>query len=176
MATVPATAHIESIITLTCCTSYTAVLSPSADVPVGSGGQQLAKVSCHECGSEYMFGVIAKTREESLASEVFEHLTDEEEEKAGIDRTDFEPSELDAAMCVGCDGDVDRTRDYCGGCKEYVCATCRTREPARRARHQADEHWQEPKHAAAATSAATADIEDDGSVIPTDDDDFVAEV
>lgn len=166
-------AHIEAIITVACCEvadgqvqRFTSELTPVVDVAADSGGMQLGKVACHGCGSEYLFGVIAKTLEEARASEVFEHLTDEEEEKIGVDRKDFDPAIEDAAMCARCDNDADRRTDFCGGCKEYICQDDRLRTPARPARHQVEEHWQAPTSKGAQASQAasnTVDDDDDGS-------------
>lgn len=166
-----ATGHIEAVIEVTCCGKGGAKLNAniSVDVPAASGGRELGKAVCDLCGSEYTLGVLARTREESLASEAFEHLTDEQEEKIGIDRDDFDPSIEDAAMCGGCDGDVNRLADRCGGCKEYVCQRCRKRSPRHPMRHAMEEHWEEPK----VEMGAAVDVDDDGGTF--DRDDFVSE-
>lgn len=165
----PAIARIELIATVTCCSRTMPDLAATADVPAASGGRELGKLVCDMCGSEYMLGIIARTLEESRASEVFEHLSSEQEEAAGIDRDDYEPSAEDAAMCARCDGDVNRQEDYCSGCREYVCQTDRVRRPASPRRHAVEEHWEAPK----AAMTAAAEIEDDGGTF--DADDFVAE-
>lgn len=141
----PAILHLEALVALSCCGKASSDETIEANVAASSPGKELAKFTCDLCGSEYLLGVIAKTREESLASEAFEHLTDEEEEKIGIDRSDVEPSAEDVAMCALCDGDVNRRRDYCQGCKDYVCQSCRVRQPSK-ARHMAEEH-REPSQA-----------------------------
>ena len=156
-----ATARIDLVTEITCCGSWRADLSATADVSAESGGRELAKAVCDVCGSEYMFGVIARTREASLASEAFEHVNDETLDEIGVDRSDFEPSMEDVAMCVGCDGAVNRNADYCGGCKEYVCATCRKRMPRTMSRHAAEDHWQEPKFRGVETKPASTDGDDD---------------
>lgn len=166
-------AHIEALLQLQCCPSTKFDLDPViVDVDSASGGRELLTVSCHVCGSEYMFGIITRTREQSLASEKFDKVDDAVLEAAGVDTEDFEaPDDPDVAMCVRCDGPVLKAADFCPGCREYVCEGCRTREGLR-PRHQADEHWQAPKFA----EVATLSPEDDGSVLTGDDAIFTPEV
>lgn len=177
-----AVAHIELMAALTCCGAHDLEVSASVDVPASSGGRELGKVVCGLCGSEWMIGVLARTLEQSRASTEFEKVSDEELATLGVDTTDahsdqaLDPSTDDIAMCVRCDATVgNRRADYCAGCKEFVCARCRTRVPARLSRHAADEHWQEPQFAQ--VEAPVADIDDDGSRMAGSDDDldFVAE-
>ena len=169
-------AHIESLIQLQCC-STTRDLDPViVDVDPVSGGRELLTAACDKCGSEYMFGVITRTREQSMASDKFDPVAEEVLAAAGVDTEDYEaPDDPDVRMCAGCDVDipvgVDSHHLLCGGCGEWVCAACRTRSP-RSGRHQADEHWQEPKFAEVVTLSG----EDDGSVLTGDDRlDFTAE-
>src|SRR5687768_3236171 len=79
---------IEIVAEVNCCGGAWAAtdISVSEIVKVADGGKQLAKVACDKCGTEYMLGVIVRSLEESRASEVFEELSAEEEEKVGIDR------------------------------------------------------------------------------------------
>jgi hypothetical protein len=169
-------AHIESIITIRCCcrdaqhARQSMEDSPAGDFDVTVGSGELAKLVCHLCGREYSFGVMVRTAEESRASEVFEEVATEKLDEIGVDRSDFEPSIEDVAMCAGCDAAIpsaQRAARYCRGCNEYVCAGCRKREPRRAARHQADEHWQQPKFA-----EVSSERPDDGSTF--DAEDFIA--
>ncbi len=165
-------AHIESLIQLQCC-SVTRDLDPVVvDVDPVSGGRELLTVACDKCGSEYMFGIITRTREQSLASTKFDTVDDAVLAAAGVDTEDYsEPDDPDVAMCARCDGSVIKAADFCAGCREYVCEGCRTRE-VHKSRHQVDEHWQEPKFA----EVVTLSSEDDGSVLTGDDAIFTPEV
>jgi hypothetical protein len=166
-------AHIESLIQLQCC-STTADRDPVVvDIDPASGGQELLTISCHMCGGEYMFGVITRTREQSLASDKFDPVADEVLAAAGVDTEDYnEPDDPEVRMCAGCDVGlvVNTAQQFCSGCGEYICPSCRTRSP-RAGRHQADEHWQAPKYAEVVTLSG----EDDGSVLTGDDAIFTAE-
>lgn len=169
--TTTATARIEALIQLECCIGYKAEETISAvSVPADSGGRQLAKVACDRCGSEYMFGIIARTREQSLADEAFEHVDDETLDEIGVDKTDFDAPADEPRMCVRCDGTASNT-DLCNGCGEYIHVTCRMRVPRRMNAHAAEEHWEEPKTPPA---AAADNADDDGSQL-TGDDAFVVE-
>lgn len=168
-------AHIEALLQLQCCPNTKFDLDPVVvDVDSASGGRELLTVSCHLCGSEYMFGLVTRTRDQSLASDKFDKVDDAVLEAAGVDTEDFEaPDDPDVKMCAGCDVGLvaDASTWFCAGCGEYVCASCRTRSP-RPGRHQADEHWQEPKFAEVVTLSG----EDDGSVLTGDDAIFTPEV
>lgn len=117
------------------------------DVRADSGGAQLAKWVCDLCGSEYLFGIIARTREESaaseVASEIFEPVSVEELEEIGVDTSDYEPSADEVKMCAKCDATC-RTTDWCQGCKEFVCSGCCEYKPVRYARHYVSDHWTAP--------------------------------
>lgn len=169
-----AIAHIETLLEVMCCSSNLAgpgaAESISMDVPAASGGRELCKLACDRCGSEYMFGVIARTREQSLADEAFEHVNEDVLDDIGVDKTDFDAPADEVRMCARCDGTA-AGDELCRGCGEYVHATCRLRVPRRMNAHAAEEHWQEPK-----TQLAIAADNDDGSVMTGDDAiDFVAE-
>jgi hypothetical protein len=141
----PGQASIDVVATIRCC-NWTADLSADdADVEVALGGRSLGKLTCDVCGSEYTLGVIAQSREDSLASERFEEVAAEVLDEAGVDQTDYEPSVEDVAMCFGCDGSVDRQADWCPGCKEFVCRGCRRYKEITPRRHPAEAHTQPPK-------------------------------
>lgn len=167
-------AHIELLIQLKCCTMRSEGDPITAEVDPASGGRELFTASCHLCGSEYMFGVITRSREQSLASNQFDTVEEAVLAAAGVDTEDYsEPDDPNVVMCAGCDTGIGG-RDavvFCDGCKEYICTACRTRSP-RSGRHQADEHWQAPKFA----ELATLSPEDDGSVLTGDDAIFTPEV
>lgn len=166
-------AHIESLIQLQCC-SMTRDQDPIVvDIDPASGGHELLTVACHVCGSEYMFGVITRTREQSLASDQFDTVEEAVLAAAGVDTEDYsEPDDPDVRMCASCDVGlvVNAAPLFCAGCGEYVCSSCRTRSP-RSGKHQVDEHWQEPKFAEVVTLSG----EDDGSVLTGDDAIFTPE-
>lgn len=173
-------AQIETLITITCCGSWHAELSPSGELKAVDGGASLGKAACDQCGAEYEFGVIAKTRADSLASDTFEHVADAVLEEIvgeeGLANFDEEADEL--RMCAHCDGSA-ASKDLCRGCGEYVHVDggCRTREPRNARRHAVEEHWAEPKtELAKAAAPVPGDLDDDGSRIDPDSDDFVAEV
>lgn len=156
-------ASVDIVASVRCC-NWSADLSADAvDVSVEAGGRELAKATCDECGSEYTLGVLTRTREESLASEAFEHVSEEVLEEAGVDKGDYEPSIDEPAMCFGCDGSVDRRADWCAGCKEFVCSGCRRYLQISARRHQADAHTTAPKAKEASTGAGVDEpVGDDG--------------
>lgn len=171
-------AHIEALLQINCCTTDGGLKminheqSVSVDLEPSSGGRELARTTCDVCGSEYMFGVITRTREQSLASDKFDTVEDAVLAAAGVDTEDYsEPDDPDVAMCVRCDGPVRKGADFCSWCQEFVCSACRQRAP-RVGRHQADEHWQAPKFA----EVAILSPEDDGSVLTGEDAIFTPEV
>ena len=142
-------ATIDVVAELNCCglgLSFEAS-ARSVDVP----GGEVARAACTECGKLYLLGVIVEAPAVPAAvvtsadsDERFEEVPQEILDQAGIDDTDFDESPLDAAMCARCDGDVRRAIDYCEGCREYVCAVCRVRQPGSAGSHHAEEHWQAP--------------------------------
>lgn len=140
---------------------------PDMDVRADSGGAQLAKWSCDLCGSEYLIGVIARTREEAAASEVFEEVSTEELQAIGVDTNDYEPSADEVKMCAKCDTTT-RTTDWCPGCKEFVCMMCREYHPVNRSRHFVSDHWTAPVEQEANIVSAARDG-GDGSEFEAED-------
>ena len=162
-------AQIDAIITLACCGgAYQSEASPTTEIAAATGGAQLAKVVCDVCGTEYLFGIIAQTVEQSRASDVFEEVPADILAEAGVDTGDYDPApDTEIRMCARCDKSLEGSRDLCRGCGEYVCATCRERviPPHRAGRHQAHEHWEEPKF-----REVSSEQPDDGSHFDFDDD------
>jgi len=166
-------AHVEAVLQLVCCNRTTDLPVAAADIDAARGGGELARTLCHTCGAEYTFGVLARTRQESLADEEFEHVSAAALAEVGIDEEDFDESADEVRMCARCDGTAG-AGDLCRGCGEYIHTLCSSRNPRNAHRHTAEEHWEEPK--APMLPAATASDEDDGSRLTGDDDlDFVAE-
>lgn len=149
--------HVDGLLQFRCCGGATGDSEPDLDIRADSGGAQLAKWVCDLCGSEYMFGIIARTREESVASEVFEPVSVEELEKIGVDTDDYEPSADEVKMCAKCDTTC-RTSDWCNGCKEFVCSTCREYNPVKAMRHYVSDHWTSPDEQDARDAAAVVGI------------------
>lgn len=157
----PAIALVDYVATVRCC-SWSAELSGDAvSVAAESGGRELGKVACDVCGAEYTLGVLARTLEASRASEVFEQVDGAKLDELGVDRGDYEPSDEEPAMCVGCDGEVDRSGDYCPGCREYVCSACRRYRGIDVRRHPAEAHTTAPKEPKQRVAVGDGTFDDD---------------
>lgn len=158
--------HVDGLLQFRCCGAAVGDSEPDMDVRADSGGAQIAKFVCHVCGSEYLIGVIARTREESAASEVFESVSVEELHEIGVDTDDYEPSADEVKMCAKCDATT-RATDWCSGCKEFVCHECREYKPVNAARHFVSDHWTAPAEQSVGVGAAA---DSDGSTFAPEDD------